>query len=70
MLVEGLQHHGGAGACHAPDPVQRVDGGLECRDVGHADLEDEALAARHPLAVDAVLHAYRIEELLLKKDWD
>src|SRR4051794_3661889 len=45
------EHHGGPGAGHTPDPVQRADGGLECRDVGHADLENVALAPGDPPAV-------------------
>src|SRR3954468_23699658 len=40
----------GAGARDTPDPVQRADGGLQCRDVGHAHLEHVALAPGHPPA--------------------
>src|SRR3954451_15189409 len=50
-LPFGRQHHGGAGARDAPDPVQRDDGSLECRDVGHTHLEHVALAAGDPPAV-------------------
>src|SRR6476661_1706963 len=43
-LPLGGTHNRRAGAGDAPDPVQRADGGLECRDVGHADLEHVSLA--------------------------
>src|SRR3954447_18692140 len=47
----GREDHGRPRTRDAPDPVQRVDGGLQCRDVGHADLEHVALAAAAPPAV-------------------
>ena len=50
-LPLGRQNNSGAGAGDAPDPVQRTDGGLECRDVGHPHLEHVALAAGDPPAV-------------------
>src|SRR3954462_6029692 len=50
-LPLGAQYDGRAGAGDAPDPVQRVDGDLECRDVGHAPLQHVALCAGHPPAV-------------------
>src|SRR3954471_7377313 len=50
-LPLGAQYDGGAGAGDAPDPVQRVDGGLECRDFGHPHLQPVALGAGPPPAV-------------------
>src|SRR5688572_29856312 len=62
VLPLGRQHDRRPGAGDAPDPVQRVDGGLECLDVRHADLEDVALAAGHP---PAVLHLREIPQARL-----
>src|ERR687890_1692620 len=50
-LPLGAQHDRRPRAGDASDPVQRVDGGLECRDVGHAYLPHVALAAGDPPAV-------------------
>src|SRR3712207_6859141 len=50
-LPLGAQHDRRPRAGDASDPVQRADGGLQCRDVGHPDLEHVALAAGDPPAV-------------------
>src|SRR5919202_370450 len=50
-LPLGAQHDRRPRAGDASDPVQRTDGGLQCRDVGHADLQHVALAAGDPPAV-------------------
>src|SRR4051794_12462842 len=50
------EHDRRAGAGDTPDPVQRADGGFQCRDVAHAHLEHVALAAGHPPAVLDLLH--------------
>src|SRR3954463_11878251 len=55
-LPLGRQHDGRTGACHTPDPVQRADGGLQCRDVAHTDLQEVPLAAGHAPAVLDLRH--------------
>src|SRR5215216_1383224 len=50
-LPFGRQNDRRAGACHTPDPIQRPDGRLQCRDIGHPHLEHVSLGAGHPPAV-------------------
>src|SRR3954471_8756531 len=50
------EHDRRAGAGDTPDPVQRADGGFQCRDVAHPHLEHVALAAGPPPAVLDLRH--------------